>query len=360
MLFCAMILSSVAVKAQRHVPFPRSLEVTQHAKLTTGTSPLSGGSGDASALGADIPGVGVKGDRHWRGKANPLKKPTWSIGAHPSNPVWVAVENGSTVGAVIRPTIGRLTSSGIGRTTLPPELQSYADSEDAKSQSRWVIGAHVARLPAFARTSGQVVTLGSEADESPVPSEVHYPSADVSGLLGVGLTYRKEQAPEAGEVTIEPIFRGEIAGPRVVDATSISLNLFTGGGGGMIRLGFSEAHSFSIGGVATLGYVFGEVGEVGAAEGDVYLDAPDGNRYQTGAAIRASSASLGIDGLAALEIYRFRLTGGYRLLTQPTEWRYAVENGERSSELPAEGFRANPPSYRLSGIYVSLAYTVPL
>ncbi|MBN2280933.1 MAG: hypothetical protein JXQ65_10155 [Candidatus Marinimicrobia bacterium] len=228
------------------------------------------------------------------------------------------------------------------------------------------IGPIISNAPWNCNINGQTITLGGSADKSPVPSKVSYYDENRKTLWTYGITVRDNVFIRSGETEFEKMAIAEFGG---ILELSDNLAYISGGIGGSFTHGLSDFFTVSLGGVPFLSYIFGYLGEVGDASGDYHLEAPDGEIYYSGSSINVSSLAIGMDFLVGFELIpveeiSFRVDYGYRLTSKIKNWNYNVksEDMERQSELPAEGFSADPPSLKPSGkiIKFSILYNLDL
>ncbi len=229
-------------------------------------------------------------------------------------------------------------------------------SVSAQSFEDWSFGFYLGDVPFKTSTISDHVILGREADLSPVPSIVLYNDFGSKRTYSAGLLARQNKSIETGRSWAE--WAGMAEWMNIFGSSELSVA--SGGAGGFLNYGIGKRAVASIGGMVLIGYNWGMVGFVGIAEGDRYLDAPDGNRYFDGAGIEARAFTLGTDLMVGLE-YRssgqsLRFDAGMRFMSEPSEWRYRVREDGQSSTLPADGFDSNPPSYGLSGYFLRIGF----
>ena len=225
------------------------------------------------------------------------------------------------------------------------------------------VGVTASRVPLASATAGESVQLTPEADLSPFPSFIDYPSESSESTIMLGLHGGQRPAGtglgwRAGIETSLLTSALTDSGPSM-DVTTLEL-----GGEFVVR----PSPLFAVGVGASLlgGLASGEVGTVGSADGDIFLISPDdGERYETGSSIEALALGFGAD--AALTLYAgpVSLGLGYRLATPVDNWEYSVRDPDtvterRSSSLPGAGFAANPPVYDLDGLRLRLGVSVPI
>ena len=229
------------------------------------------------------------------------------------------------------------------------------------SSEEWSVGPYVANAPWKVVTEGTTITLGSSADLSPIPSEVRYWPEDKERLWNYGVLIKRNTYMWAGEAEWIPAFMFECS---ILDREA-SVASASGGAGLLGTYALTDHIFVSAGGFLFVGYQWGSIGDVGDASGDIYLDAPDGNRYEAGSWIHISRWVAGTDFLAGLELafsddISLRGDGGYRFAWPTRDWEYCVkdEAGDSSSELPASGFSEEPPEIDFSGplMRVGLVY----
>ena len=113
--------------------------------------------------------------------------------------------------------------------------------------------------------------------------------------------------------------------------------------------------------------VTGQIGEVGLTEGDLYLVAPDGNEYDVGSTIDASTFIFGTMIYVGSEFeitpaWRLYIDLGYQLLGEANDFKYTitdVEDDSKNSNLPKEGFEEQPPPVKLTGMILRVGISVP-
>ncbi len=229
---------------------------------------------------------------------------------------------------------------------LAPETGRAQQGTATASSSRIHVGGYVSYVPWLVATEGASVRLTSEADRSPLPSLVQYTSENRSRTFGLGLVV-SSRAP------IDPPIQPQL-GLGVI--FSENMRMLEGSLGGAFVL--ESDISVSAGLQVLLGYLWGELGHVGSTSGDIYLIAPDGERYEAGSTIDVSGFRVGAEPMVGLQFgddVQVRVEGGYRLMAAVGDWSYHVIDGtdmSRRSELPASGFRANPPDLGLNGWFM--------
>ncbi|MEL6615302.1 MAG: peptidoglycan-binding domain-containing protein [Bacteroidota bacterium] len=223
-------------------------------------------------------------------------------------------------------------------------------------------GVSVTRAPLEAANAGTSVQLTADADLSPFPSFIDYPSESVqtTWLVGVAAGYRPT-------LTSGLAWRAGLETSLVYSAISGSgpaIDVVTGEVGGGYFIPIGSTLGAEVGASALLGFATGTVGTVGSRQGDVFLISPDdGQRYETGSDITATGLGFGLDLAASLVAGPVTASVGYRLATPIDSWEYRVrdvDDASRSSRLPSEGFAANPPSYDLGGLHLRVGVSIPL
>jgi hypothetical protein len=219
-----------------------------------------------------------------------------------------------------------------------------------RAQTEWSFGIVSTMSRWRIENAGQEIILGSVADRSPVPSLVTYDGStlDKSTSYAIGISAERGRTSAFVETNYLQYGTGFVNGA-------------VGGIGYQLRRDEERAWSPLLAGHATVGFAWGEIGEVGARPGDVYLIAPDGEQYPAGSKIGVRAATLGLDVSGGM-LMRFservtvQVSGGYRAMTPVKEWTYHVRSasGDQESALPPEGFAANPPVLKMDGAFLRL------
>lgn len=223
-------------------------------------------------------------------------------------------------------------------------------------------GLSITRAPLEAANAGSSVQLTADADLSPFPSYIDYPSESVRSTWLIGASAGFRPALTGGLS-----WRAGLETSLVYSAISDSgpaIDVVTGEIGGGYFLPFGSTLGVEVGASGLLGFATGTVGTVGSRQGDIYLISPDdGERYETGSDITATGLGFGLDLAASLVAGPVTASAGYRLATPIDTWEYRVrdvDDPSRSSSLPSEGFAANPPSYDLGGLHLRVGVSIPL
>jgi hypothetical protein len=228
------------------------------------------------------------------------------------------------------------------------------------AQSSWEVSPTFGFGSRVLEGVGQTVRLTSAADRSPVPSVVSYSSENSKTLLTWGLSVRSSSNLDGLGVLA-------FAETNYFLQSANFLNVGIGGAGLELRRHVGPSAIASIGGAVDLAYLWGQVGTVGTAAGDVYLEAPDGKQYTTGASIEMRGGGFGGEFTAALQFGlgsgSLRFEGGYRAFPRLGDWTFRVadaNDASSGSDLPSEGFSTRPPRVDLSGAMarISLAIAV--
>lgn len=224
-------------------------------------------------------------------------------------------------------------------------------------------GVTVSRVPLVSATQGQDVQLTPDADLSPFPSFIDYPSESSESTVMLGI--QGGQRPVGTGIGWRGGLETSILTSALSDSgPSMDVTTLELGGEFVVRL----TPLFGVGVGASLlgGFASGEIGTVGSRDGDIFLISPDdGERYETGSTIEAIALGLGADATIDLHAGPVSLGVGYRLASPVDNWEYTVRDPEdaterRSSSLPGAGFAANPPVYDLDGLRLRLGVSIPL
>lgn len=228
---------------------------------------------------------------------------------------------------------GILASAGMNNSL---SAQSFEDSQ---------IYIYWGQTPFMMETDYYEIQLNSRADESPFPSFVELNQLGMTKANQIGLGFLW---PE-NRVALEADWKFE-GGFSAIGLSGL-WRPAKGLGGRESPFGFLR---LSVSG----SYVWGEIGEVGSHQGDVYLLTPDGEEYLSGSKINVWGLAFGGDlgagiGFRTSNRSEILVSGGYRHMTSidGDRWRYTVKDdgGGRSSELPSEGFDREPPALEQSG-----------
>ncbi|WP_412068569.1 peptidoglycan-binding domain-containing protein [Rubrivirga sp. IMCC43871] len=223
-------------------------------------------------------------------------------------------------------------------------------------------GVTVTRAPLDAANAGTSVQLTSDADLSPFPSFIDYPSESVAStwLVGAAVGYRPAATGGltwAAGLETSLLYSAVADGGPAIDITTGEI-----GAGYLLRLGSGLGVEVGVAGL--VGLATGTVGVVGSRQGDVFLISPDdGERYETQSEITATGLGFGLNAMASVVAGPVSAGIGYRLATPIETWEYAVRDAdmpERTSRLPSAGFASNPPSYKLGGLHIRVGLNLPL
>lgn len=230
------------------------------------------------------------------------------------------------------------------------------------SQTSWEIGPHFSNIPWKFSSNGSSILLSPPADNSPVPSTVHYASGISDRIWSYGIIAKPKMYLGTNKFWYN---WGFILETSFMLQSSDFVNSVTGGPGAFMNYSLSERFSFTGSLLLHFGYMWGYMGEVGTESGDYYLEAPDGSRYDSGSDINITKWTGGAELLTGVEIniaekIGIRLEGGYRYWAPLNDWNYEVVSGDRKSELPSSGFSKNPPVLDLSGavMRITLLYSL--
>lgn len=249
---------------------------------------------------------------------------------------------------------GIVVALALHLTALPLLAQSNSASVYA--------GLSLARAPLNAATAGTSVQLTSAADLSPFPSFIDYPSESANTAWMVGLTLGSRPFRSAGVAWRAHLETSYVYSILIDDSPSLDITTLELGIGYFLPAGSKAGLELGVAGMG--GLAIGQVGTVGSRDGDIYLISPDDSeRYETGSEIWTTGFGLGADATLTALIGPLSVTAGYRLATPIDSWTYQVrdvDDTNRSSELPEEGFASNPPTYDLDGAYIRFGIALPI
>lgn len=222
----------------------------------------------------------------------------------------------------------------------------------AQFLKEYEVGPYFSNHPWIYQSDGANVILNSDADYSPVPSEVNYSSGDRSTLWTYGIIVKPRFRTRAGITRVSTMYVLEFGG---LLESSEQVSLISGGVGVNMNYGLSDVISWTVSGLFNIGYFFGHLGTVGDASGDEYLEAPDGNIYYSGSDIEINKLGGGITIQTGLQFdiskpIGIRFDVGYRYWGEQEGWNYEVTDGSNTSELPASGFTDNPFTLDIAGL----------
>ncbi len=224
------------------------------------------------------------------------------------------------------------------------------------------LGIDFSRAPLNSATAGSSVQLTADADLSPFPSYIDYPSESASTTWMAGLTAGYRPYRSAGVSWRAHLETSYVYSALTDRGPSLDISTLELGVGYFLPMGSTAG--LEIGLAAMGGLATGQVGTVGSRQGDIFLISPDDmERYETNSEIWTTGYGFGADATLTALVGPVSVTAGYRLATPIESWSYRVRDADdsgRSSKLPAEGFRANPPAYDLDGVFFRMGIAIPL